>query len=433
MEFRGLTTGPPYAGPPGAGGRGRRRRRGLRRGAARPRGPGDGARPATATRLGTAAGGRRRPWSLGDEPTGRAARRSSTTWSSRPGSRRTRRWSGRRSRPGCRSTPSRSWPGGCAARTRRPGSRSPGPTARRPPPRCSRRSCARPGLRTAALGNIGEPLVDAALAPDRFDVLAVELSSFQLHWSSTLAPQAGALLNLADDHLDWHGTFDAYAAAKHGDLAGRRGRRRRRDRQPRRPAAWPRACSGTSVAHGPPAGRGHAGRARRRGSSASSTACWSTAPSPTRRSSWPRPPAVRPAGAHNVSNALHAAALARAFGVSRPPRSRRAGRLRARAAPQRAGGHGRPGSPTSTTARPPTRTPRRLAHGVPADRLGRRRSAQGRRHRRPGRRRSPTGWSGRCCSASTGPQIADGAARDTPRTSPSWRWRGRMMAPWPRW
>jgi UDP-N-acetylmuramoylalanine--D-glutamate ligase len=66
------------------------------------------------------------------------------------------------------------------------------------------------GLRTAALGNIGEPLVEAT----GYDVLAVELSSFQLHWSSTLAPQAGALLNLADDHLEWHGTFAAYAHAK---------------------------------------------------------------------------------------------------------------------------------------------------------------------------------------------------------------------------
>jgi UDP-N-acetylmuramoylalanine--D-glutamate ligase len=70
------------------------------------------------------------------------------------------------------------------------------------------------GRRTAVLGNIGEPLVHAALEPDRFDVLAVELSSFQLHWSSTLAPEAGALLNLADDHLEWHGGFDAYTGAK---------------------------------------------------------------------------------------------------------------------------------------------------------------------------------------------------------------------------
>ncbi len=43
-----------------------------------------------------------------------------------------------------------------------------------------------------------------------------------------------------------------------------------------------------------------------------------------------------------------------------------------------------------------------------------------------------TGWSGRCCSASTGPR-SPRRSRDTPRTSRSWRWRGRMMAPWPRW
>ncbi|MGH3734855.1 MAG: UDP-N-acetylmuramoyl-L-alanine--D-glutamate ligase [Micromonosporaceae bacterium] len=72
------------------------------------------------------------------------------------------------------------------------------------------------GVKAAALGNVGEPLVDAVLRPaaEQYRAIAVELSSFQLHWSSQLAPQAGALLNLADDHLDWHGGFDAYAAAK---------------------------------------------------------------------------------------------------------------------------------------------------------------------------------------------------------------------------
>ena len=49
---------------------------------------------------------------------------------------------------------------------------------------------------------------------DGYDVVAVEQSSFQLHWSRDLAVPAGALLNLADDHLEWHGTFDAYAHAK---------------------------------------------------------------------------------------------------------------------------------------------------------------------------------------------------------------------------
>jgi UDP-N-acetylmuramoylalanine--D-glutamate ligase len=70
------------------------------------------------------------------------------------------------------------------------------------------------GLRTVATGNIGYPLISAVRDPQPYDVLAVELSSFQLHWSSRLAPAAGALLNLADDHLEWHGDFDSYAEAK---------------------------------------------------------------------------------------------------------------------------------------------------------------------------------------------------------------------------
>ena len=70
------------------------------------------------------------------------------------------------------------------------------------------------GLRAVAAGNVGLPLLDAVLSPEPYDVLAVELSSFQLHWSSTLHPAAAAVLNLADDHTDWHGSFDAYARAK---------------------------------------------------------------------------------------------------------------------------------------------------------------------------------------------------------------------------
>jgi UDP-N-acetylmuramoylalanine--D-glutamate ligase len=68
------------------------------------------------------------------------------------------------------------------------------------------------GLRTVAAGNVGLPLLDAVLADH--DVLAVELSSFQLHWSSTLAPHTAVVLNVAPDHVDWHGSLDAYAAAK---------------------------------------------------------------------------------------------------------------------------------------------------------------------------------------------------------------------------
>ncbi|KAB2343102.1 UDP-N-acetylmuramoyl-L-alanine--D-glutamate ligase [Actinomadura rudentiformis] len=68
------------------------------------------------------------------------------------------------------------------------------------------------GHRTLAVGNVGTPIVEAVL--EKNDVLAVELSSYQLHWSSTVAPYAAAVLNVAPDHLDWHGSLEAYAADK---------------------------------------------------------------------------------------------------------------------------------------------------------------------------------------------------------------------------
>jgi UDP-N-acetylmuramoylalanine--D-glutamate ligase len=163
------------------------------------------------------------------------------------------------------------------------------------------------GLRTAALGNIGEPLVFAANGD--YDVLAVELSSFQLHWSSELAPRAGAILNLADDHLDWHGDFDAYATAK--------------------TAVW-RAAGG--VTGGVAVGnlddaRVAAALGRVPGRRVGVTL---GEPAPGQfgvvdgelvdrafgdRVGLGPTSVVRPVGAHNVSNALHAAALARAHGV----------------------------------------------------------------------------------------------------------------------
>jgi UDP-N-acetylmuramoylalanine--D-glutamate ligase len=168
------------------------------------------------------------------------------------------------------------------------------------------------GLRTAALGNIGAPLVVAAVDAG-YDVLAVELSSFQLHWSSTLAPQAGALLNLAPDHLEWHGGMDAYAAAKTG--------------------IWRAAtAAGGGVAVGnlddPWVARALAGVSGR----AVGVTLGEPAPGQfgvldgvlvDRTGDVPLPLVdaadVRPPGSHNVSNALHAAALARAYGVAPEP------------------------------------------------------------------------------------------------------------------
>jgi UDP-N-acetylmuramoylalanine--D-glutamate ligase len=68
------------------------------------------------------------------------------------------------------------------------------------------------GRRAAAVGNIGDPLCSAV--GGRWDALVVEASSFQLRFVDRFHAVGAVLLNLAPDHLDWHGTFEAYAAAK---------------------------------------------------------------------------------------------------------------------------------------------------------------------------------------------------------------------------
>nr|WP_120492263.1 UDP-N-acetylmuramoyl-L-alanine--D-glutamate ligase [Corynebacterium lactis] len=76
------------------------------------------------------------------------------------------------------------------------------------------------GPRGSAVGNIGVALHDALKAEPRIEVLAAELSSFQLHWAPNLRPDAGVLLNLAEDHIDWHGSYDAYGRDKTRALLG---------------------------------------------------------------------------------------------------------------------------------------------------------------------------------------------------------------------
>ena len=107
--------------------------------------------------------------------------------------------------------------------------------------------------RSAAAGNIGRPLLDAA--GDDVDVVVAEVSSFQLAFTTAaFAPDVAVLLNVAEDHLDWHGSAEAYAAAKARVFAhqgaGRRARRerrrpgRRRARGRRARAGRPRSCAG---------------------------------------------------------------------------------------------------------------------------------------------------------------------------------------------
>ena len=70
------------------------------------------------------------------------------------------------------------------------------------------------GLSAIACGNVGTPVIEIITGDTFYEYLIVELSSFQLHWSASLELDAAALLNIDDDHLDWHGTFPAYLDAK---------------------------------------------------------------------------------------------------------------------------------------------------------------------------------------------------------------------------
>ena len=69
-------------------------------------------------------------------------------------------------------------------------------------------------LGAPAAGNIGTPLVELLARPDPPPLVVAELSSFQLHFTHSLRPDVAVLLNVAVDHLDWHGTAAAYRAAK---------------------------------------------------------------------------------------------------------------------------------------------------------------------------------------------------------------------------
>ena len=170
------------------------------------------------------------------------------------------------------------------------------------------------GLRATACGNVGWPALDAVLAEPRQDVIAAELSSFQLHYAPSVRPRAGAVLNLVEDHLDWYGALPddpgstqramaGYGADKAGALAGEvavavvddPGAAVLLAAAPGRPVA---------VTQGPPAdGLGVAD------GMLADVAFGAGALLPAAE--------VRPAGAHNVTNALTAAALALAAGVTR--------------------------------------------------------------------------------------------------------------------
>jgi UDP-N-acetylmuramoylalanine--D-glutamate ligase len=182
------------------------------------------------------------------------------------------------------------------------------------------------GHRAIAAGNVGLSVVDAVTEPEPYPVLAVELSSFQLHWSCSVRPFAAAVLNVAAHHLDWHGDIDSYARAKGRIYAP--GTVAVCNADDPRSAGLAAAAPGTArivpfrlgapgpgelgVAGGVLLDRAFGGQAGVVLADAGD---------------------VRPQGPHNVADALAAAALARAYGV--PPAAVRAGLAAFRPEPHR--------------------------------------------------------------------------------------------------
>jgi len=70
------------------------------------------------------------------------------------------------------------------------------------------------GISAIACGNVGLTVIESVESPYKYEVLVLELSSFQLHWMREASFVSAAILNIAQDHVDWHGDFEAYAQAK---------------------------------------------------------------------------------------------------------------------------------------------------------------------------------------------------------------------------
>jgi UDP-N-acetylmuramoylalanine--D-glutamate ligase len=162
------------------------------------------------------------------------------------------------------------------------------------------------GIDAVACGNVGFPVLDAVRAGHR--VLAVELSSFQLYWSSELNSRAATVLNVSADHLDWHGDLAGYAAAKGSVYA------RTATAVVNADDEWSTRLAGESGGVAFTTGEPAAGQLgviggqlvdRAFGDAGGATVLAQITD-------------VRPTGRHNLANALAAAALARCVGVTTP-------------------------------------------------------------------------------------------------------------------
>ena len=251
----------------------------------------------------------------------------------------------------------------------------------------ARRDPARRGPAQRRGGNVGLPLVEAVMDPEPYDVLAVELSSFQLHCTRLdVRGTSAAVLNVAADHLDWYGSMDDYAADK--------GRIYERCQlacvynvaDP----ATERLVPEADVDRGLPRDRLHPRHARRSAWSAWSTTSWSTAPSSSserrqRRRAVPRSPtSVRPRRTTSPTRWPPPRWPGRTAYRRRGPR--RAARVPARRAPDRGRRGRRRGRYVDDSKATNPHAAQASLLGLRPRGVGRRGLGQGRDVRRPGDR-----------------------------------------------
>lgn len=70
------------------------------------------------------------------------------------------------------------------------------------------------GISCVAVGNLGVPFSERLASIKKNDVVVAEVSSFMLEKSTVISPRIAVVTNIATDHLDWHGSFEAYRQAK---------------------------------------------------------------------------------------------------------------------------------------------------------------------------------------------------------------------------
>ena len=266
------------------------------------------------------------------------------------------------------------------------------------------------GLRAAPCGNIGvpgarrDPRPAAASTCSSSSSRATSCTGSTGHRAGRARTRSRAsCLNIADDHLDWHGSRRGVPRRQGEGLREHPGRLRLQPRRRRDPRTWSRTPRSQEGGRAIGFGLGMPGpeRLRRRRGHPLSTARSSTT-AHRRARAHARSTSCAPRGLaapHVVANMLAAAALARAVGVRAGRRSAtRSATFRARRATASSGGRAPTASAGSTTPRRRTRTPptpRSRAFGT--RRVDRRRAAQGRRRRRRSSQRTPRGSVRRSC------------------------------------